>query len=269
MPSFKPVVALTRGLEVLRVVNAKRQATVRSLHQETGIDKATIVRMLETLVAEGYVMRDAERAIYAPTGRTLQLSQGYDQHLWIGSVAEPILQEIRKQIEWPVDIALFDRDAMVISRTVQERGSMFVIQDRPGFRIPLMWTSLGLAYLAFCSEEERGKIIARLARKPDKWSEPARNPKRLEKMLATVRQNGYAVTSEEYSKEFFDNKVWGIGVPVRNGSQVFAALNIMMLKSAVSQEQGVRQYLRPLQETAARIAASLTEKTAVRDAAAD
>lgn len=268
MPSFKPVIALTRGLEILRVVNQERQATVRSLHQATGTDKATIVRMLETLVAEGYVMRDAERAVYAPTGRTLLLSQGYDQHLCINAVAEPILQEVRKQVEWPIDIALFDRDAMVIARTVQERGSMFVIRDRPGFRIPLLWTSLGLAYLAFCNEGERGKIIACLAEKPDKWSEPARNPKRLQKMLATVRENGYAVTSDEYSKEFFDNKVWGIGVPVRNDTQVFAALNIMMLKSAVSQEQGVKQFLRILQNTASRIAENLTDKATAKSRAA-
>ncbi len=62
MPSFKPVIALTRGLEILRVVNEQQLTSVGALHKATGLDKATIVRMLETLEHEGYVMRDAERA---------------------------------------------------------------------------------------------------------------------------------------------------------------------------------------------------------------
>ncbi len=114
MPSFKPVIALTRGLEILRVVNQERQATIRAIHAATGLDKATIVRMLETLEHEGYVMRDPDQAIYSPTGRTLVLSQGFDQHLWIGRTAESIMNEFRKRIGWPSDLAIFDRDAMIL-----------------------------------------------------------------------------------------------------------------------------------------------------------
>ena len=73
MPSFRPVVALARGIEILRLVNDQRVSTVGSLHKATGLDKATIVRMLETLEHEGYVLRDAESATYAPTGRSLLL----------------------------------------------------------------------------------------------------------------------------------------------------------------------------------------------------
>src|SRR3546814_21063315 len=98
MPSFKPVVALTRGLEWRGAVTGDRPATVGSLHKATGLDKATVVRMLETLEHAGYIMRDGERAAYAPTGRSPLLSQGYDRHLWVGSVAEPILQEVREQV---------------------------------------------------------------------------------------------------------------------------------------------------------------------------
>ena len=155
MPSFKPVVALARGIDVLRVVNDQRSATVGSIHKATGLDKATIVRMLETLEHEGYVMRIAGHAAYAPTGRTLLLSQGYDRHLWIGSVAEPILQDVREEVGWPVDFALFDQDAMIISQTAQDRGSVFFVRRPPGYRAPVLITSLGLAYLAFCNEKDR------------------------------------------------------------------------------------------------------------------
>jgi IclR family mhp operon transcriptional activator len=257
MPSFKPVIALSRGLEVLRVVNQERQSTVGSLHKATGLDKATIVRMLETLEHEGYVLRDAERAVYTPTGRALLLAQGYDQHLWIGNVAEPIMQEFRKQIGWPSDIALFDRDAMIVAQTTRDSGSL-LINRRPGFRFPVLLTSMGRAYLAFCSEEQQATIIAKLGEIPGPDTELARHPRRLRRLLTETRQRGYALMDNEYSRDVFDNKVWALGVPVRNERQVFASINIMMLRSAVSVDEAVRQFLRPLQLTATNIAEALT-----------
>jgi IclR family transcriptional regulator, mhp operon transcriptional activator len=257
MPSFKPVIALARGLEILRVINEDGKATVRRLHEKTGLDKATIVRMLETLAHEGYVMRDADDAVYAPTGRTLLLSQGYDQHLWIGRTAEPILQEFRRQVGWPSDIAFFDRDAMVVAQTTREDSSMF-FSRRPGFRFPLLATSLGLAYLAFCGEDEQNKIIETLAAIPDRWNDLARNRKRLNKALAEIRQRGYALMDSRYSRSVFGNSVWALGTAVRTDRQVFASINIMMLRSAVPVEEGIRRYAEPLRDTAARIASALS-----------
>lgn len=259
MPSFKPVIALARGLEILRVVNDERQATVGSLHKATGLDKATIVRMLETLEHEGYVMRDAERAVYAPTGRSLLLGQGYDQHLWIGNVAEPIMQEFRKRIGWPSDIALFDRDAMIVAQTTRETNSMMIVR-RPGFRFPVLETSMGRAYLAACSEQRQAAITATLAAIPGPATELARHPRRLKKLIAETSERGYAVMDPEYSRDVFDGKVWAMGVPVRNAAQVFASINIMMLRSAVSPDEAVRQFLKPLQQTADQIAEALTGK---------
>lgn len=258
MPSFDPVIALSRGLEILRLLNEERRSTVGSLHKASGLNKATIVRMLETLAHEGYVLHDAEQGFYAPTGRCLLLSQGYDQHLWIGSIAEPIMREFRKEIGWPSDIAVFDNDAMVVAQTTRESGSM-LFSRRPGFRFPLLGTSMGRAYLAFCPEDEQARIIARLASMTGASTELARQPKKLGKLIADTRERGYALMDEAYSRDIFDGKVWAMGVPVETGGQVFASINVMMLHGAVSVEDGVRLYLAPLKATAAKIAEALTE----------
>ena len=71
MGSYKPVNAVIRGMEVLAAVNKlKGKATVGEIHRETAIDKATIVRMLETLMHAGYVYRDDDRTMYEVTGKT-------------------------------------------------------------------------------------------------------------------------------------------------------------------------------------------------------
>ena len=43
-------------------------------HRRTGLDKATIVRMLESLVHAGFVVRDEQDRAYQITGKTLMLS---------------------------------------------------------------------------------------------------------------------------------------------------------------------------------------------------
>jgi IclR family transcriptional regulator, mhp operon transcriptional activator len=206
---------------------------------------------------EGYVSRDPHRAVYAVTGRCLLLTQGYDHHIWVGKIAEPVMREFRKQIGWPSDIAVFDHDAMAVAQTTREPGSL-LFSRRPGFRFPLLATSMGLAYLAFCGEEEQSRIIARLAAVPGKWTEPARHPRQLTQMLAGIRARGYALMSDEYSGEVFENKVWALGVPIRGERRVFASMNVMLLRSAAGIEDGVRDYLTPLQHAAARIAALLS-----------
>lgn len=261
MPSFKPVIALSRGLEILRVVNEEGVATVRAIHRETGLDKATIVRMLETLEHEGYVMRDPDQPIYVPTGRTLLLSQGYDQHLWIGAVAEPILGEFRARIGWPSDVAICDRDAMVVVQTTRGRQGPLSFNRKAGFRASVLMTSLGRAYLAFCDPAEREKIVTHLATLPGPWNDLARQPRKLATLLDQVRKDGFAVMDTAYGDQEYGGMVWAFGVPVKAGDKVYASMNMMMLKTAVSMEEAREKFLGPLQETADRLAEALTLKS--------
>ncbi|MDF0732779.1 helix-turn-helix domain-containing protein [Pseudomonas entomophila] len=254
--SFKPVEAVSRALNVLRVVNEERQSTVASIHRQTGLDKATIVRMLETLGHEGYVARDPERAVYYPTARTLLLSQGFESSRWIASVAESTLSRFRNAIGWPSDIALFDRDAMVVVQTSRGSGPLS-FNRQPGFRSPMLVTSIGLTYLAFCDRNERERIIERLADSPEEWNDLARQPQRLATILDEVREQGYAVMGADYSEKVFSGNVWAIGVPVIQGEKLFATMNIMLLKSAVSLDEARQNLLPMLLETAAEIAGNL------------
>jgi IclR family mhp operon transcriptional activator len=54
MPSFPPVQSVQRALALLTELNRQRVTSVGELHQRTGLPKPTIVRLLETLIAEGF-----------------------------------------------------------------------------------------------------------------------------------------------------------------------------------------------------------------------
>ncbi len=250
MPSFKPVVALLRGLDVLQAVNAAREATVGSVHAATGLDKATVVRMLETLEHAGYIVRVAGRPAYVPSWRTLQLSQGYDLQRSLGAAAEPILTDFRKSIGWPSDLAICDRGAMIVVQTSREQGPLS-LNRRPGYQAPILSTSLGRAYLAFCPDEERQAILAQIAARPNAESVDL---SKADAILAEVRERGFSVMDSTYSDREYEGLVWAIAVPVMNGERACASVNILMLRNAMSYEMAVDRLLEPLKATAARLA---------------
>ncbi len=239
MPSYKPVNAVLRSFDVLAAVNKLRgRASVGELHRETTLDKATIVRMLETLIHAGYVVRDEDRAIYEVTGKTLLLCAGYDRHRAMARIVGPIMSDFRNQIGWPSDVAIFDRDAMLVVETSRQTGPMLV-NRHPGYRAPILATSLGLAYLAFIDPLEREQVLAREAEDPAAWNDIARDPNAADRLFAGIRERGYATMHEEYSRIEYARQISTVGVPILHDGTAVAAMNVLFLKNAVPIAQAV------------------------------
>jgi IclR family transcriptional regulator, mhp operon transcriptional activator len=256
--SFKPVETVGRALSVLRAVNAEREASVASIHNATKIDKATIVRMLETLIHEGYIEKDEGHSTYHATGRTLLLSNGYSWPRSIAVAAGQILEEHRAKVGWPSDVAVFDHDAMVIAET--SRGSSVLsLQRSPGYRLPLLLTSAGLAYIAHVDPERRAAILTRVLNGRDGSDYSTMDRAGWEARFEEIRSQGYAAMTQEYSKRISAEALWAIAVPIGPASQVFGALNLILIRNAISEREAVRKYLPSLKKTAAEIAARLQE----------
>ncbi len=251
MASYKPVAAVLRGLEILRLVSQGRRATVKALHAATGYDKATIVRMLETLIHAGYVVQDAEAGGYRVSGRVLQLASGYDRLQQSAELAAPTLARFRAEVGWPSDFALRDGDAMIVAGTSREPGPL-AFNRRPGFRAPILETSIGRAYLAFCPEEERQQILAQL-RAVGVRIPPAAD---LDALLAQVRDEGVAIMDAAYSEREYNGKLWAMAVPVCDGERVYGAINMMMLSQAVTEARARADYLPGLRQVAREVAAA-------------
>lgn len=259
MSSYEPIIALQRGLSVLAVVNKERRASLKTIYEETGLNKATIIRMLETLTHEGYVAKTA-RSTYVPTGRTLLLSQGYDLTSRVGDIAAPVLAEFRRKIGWPSDFALHGDDSMIIVQTGRERGPLYFRRES-GHRAPMLTTSMGQAYLAFCAAEQRERIIEQLAAVPDPRNELARDRLALERNLAEVRAKGFATMHRSHSQQEYGGKVWGMAAPVHDGRFVYGAVDILLLRSASSEAAAIDRFLGPLQTVAARLGKAIGLET--------
>ena len=67
MASYEPVRAIQRGLAVLRAVSEHGPITIVDLVERCGFPQPTMVRILETLIAEGYIYRVAGEPKYRVT----------------------------------------------------------------------------------------------------------------------------------------------------------------------------------------------------------
>ncbi|MBN9469355.1 MAG: helix-turn-helix domain-containing protein [Bosea sp.] len=260
MASYKPVTAALRVLDVLAAVNmANGRATVGETHRLTGIDKATIVRMLETLQHAGYVMRDEANAVYQVTGKTLLLSNSYDRHSVVAALIADELTAFRREIGWPSDVAILDNDAMLVIKSSRE-GAPITFSRPPGYRAPMLATSLGLAYVAFCPQGERAEIFKRVAADPKATNELIRSPEKLAAKIESVRRLGYATMDESYSRLMYEGKIYSIGVPIMFDERVFATMNVIYLLSALTPAQAEARLLTPLQAVADKMGRILASK---------
>lgn len=245
MPCYRPVTAALRSLEILRVVSRLGEASVGLIHQETGIDKATIVRMLQTLIHAGYVVCDRPAA-YRVTVRTMELSSGARQLDTYKAISAPILAGLSKSADALSIFAVHDEDAMVVvaksngEETFRERG--------PGFRAPILLTSLGRAYLAHCRPDTRGGILEKVR----SMSPASRLPStaRIEAMLKGVRRQGFAVIDDAYSRREYGGHAHAVAVPVSAGGRLIGAVNLMLDRRKVGLLETVRHLVPQLQRVA-------------------
>jgi IclR family mhp operon transcriptional activator len=250
--------ALHRGLLILRALN-DGHAQLRAISAATKLPKSTTARMLETLVADGYVAQDAQKG-YHVTARVLTLSRGYNANEFLLKAAQPVLEGLRQQQVWPSDLAVFDQDAMVVLDTGRDPGTLS-LNRTVGSRLPVLVTSLGRAFLGFADPELIDRTLSRLARSADPFDAPAKSAAATRRLLAQVRRQGYATGDREYQRT-----TRTLAVPVLVNSTPVASLNIMVVPSAMSIEQVVKSLLPALSAAAKTIGTVLSRTSPVRSA---
>jgi IclR family mhp operon transcriptional activator len=261
MPSYEPVTALMRGLDVLRAVNRLNSASVREIHALTGLNAPTVVRMLETLIHAGFVRRHPQQAIYLPTGKTLELSGGYALHREVGVAAMPVMTRLRQAVGWPSDVGVFDGDAMVVAHTSRGEGR-FLFERRTGFRAPILATSLGRAYLAFCDNADRERALVLAARSPEPWNTILQRPEALEQDLAAIRAAGFACMEESYARREYGGLASAIAVPVLAQGRAVASLNLMYLRDAMDLDTVVQRMMPLLRDAASELSLAVGRREA-------
>lgn len=253
MPSYEPVRAIQRGFAVLRAISEYGPMTIADLVARCSFPQPTVVRVLETLIAEGYVYRQAGKSTYVVTGRTLALSRGFDSKSRLLEISAPIVDQMHSKIGWPSNLAVFDRDAMVIMYS--NRASLGLsLPRRTGARIPLVATGVGLVTLAFMPEEERKTALSRAQETGGRWDNDPRIASRLVAKLAQIHRDGHAFADEEYLEAVYQSRIWAVAVPIlTKEGRVLAAISSLVLSVAGERRRLLQTILPSLRNAAATI----------------
>jgi IclR family mhp operon transcriptional activator len=254
--SYPPVEAVHRAFEVLRSVNRLRIASVNCIHEETGMPKSTIVRMLETLMAEGYVARDNMCGGYRVTGKVSELTSGYEGISRIIEVARPFAIELTLKIKWPIALGTIHGDAVVIDFWTGTISPWTHTSTVLGIRPDLRKSAMGRACLAFSSFEELETHMARFRADPTEEFN-ALEEQRLRSLLERVRADGYAVRDPR-TKPYRTNT---FATPIREGSEARAVMSISFFKTAIPPAEIADRIVAPLLETARKVEGALAAIT--------
>lgn len=249
MADYKPVRALERGLDVLRALNLHNGVSVQHLARKTGIHRTTVQRLLETLRAQGYVKKSASDESYRLALGVRRLSEGFNDDAWVASAAEPLLAELHQKVLWPANLATLDVDAMTIRESTHRHSPFSIHHATVGQRLPMLRTALGQVYLGHCPQSEREEILALLASSRGPDAALARDAAFVREMVRRVRGAGYAAKVGDQEK-----RIGALAVPVMRGARVFATLNIVFFRTALTLPSAVAKYLAPLRQTAEAIA---------------
>ncbi len=266
MPSFEPVRAIIRGLQVLRVISEDGPLAALDIGKRVALPQPTIVRILETLISAGYIYRLERSALYGVTARTLTLSKGFAATSRLVQLATPIIEELRTEIGWPSNLATYEQGQMSIAYTNRSEHGMS-ISSRLGARIPVLVTGVGVAYLAHLPADELERVLSQLRTSDSRWDTNPRMLEGLDERLEEVRRNGYALAEQAYLDEIYHSRIWAVAVPVVVDGRVTACLSSLILSSAGPQSRLMGKVLPPLKRAAQAIADRLAEDAGMLDMA--
>jgi IclR family transcriptional regulator, mhp operon transcriptional activator len=246
---YKEVRGLSRGLSLLRALNgmAGGSGAVVELARATGIHRTTVKRLLETLRTEGFVDQKDEGALYTLTFEVRRLSEGYVASDWIDRVAAPAMWAHLRSLSWPSDLATPDGGFMIVRESTHRQSLLSQHRATIGYRIPMLVSSLGRAWLSYCTDEEREGTLSILRARADDIGAAARDSRYVDRILTDTRRRGYGINDGEWLSEV---NVSAIAFPIRRGAHAIAAINLVLVRDAVPMRDIQARYV-PLLKTLA------------------
>lgn len=254
MTSTRPIRALLRGLEVLHVLNQHNGATVSEVASAIALPRTTTYRILETLCHAGYAYRAASDERYRLTILVRGLSDGFDDEAWVTQIARPYMYELCAELVWPIAIATLSGSTMLIRQTTDHRSPLAVEKRGPGFRVPILGSASGAAYLTWCPKEQRDALLDLLAKSRRPEDQAAANRKKVYDLLQETRKRGYAAwrrprrVSDELS----------LSVPILAGERLLAALTIRFSSTAIAEAEAIQRFIPRLRAVAQQIGDDFT-----------
>ncbi len=262
--SVKTVRALERGLQVFRALDNDEGCSLQHLHTQTGMAKPTLLRLLLTLEQQGFVWRAMGDGLYRRKLVVTEAAPGSARQRELGEIAGPYLERLQRKAIWPSDLLVVRNNRLIAAETSRKRSGLALDFYPIGFRVDFFLSAPGRAYLAWCSDTERERILAFHRRHPPAIprSLTVMNSE-LPAILERTRHQGYGARDPQFGgsqkpMSEFDDGLDAIAVPVLQGQRVLACINLVWMRKYRLRSKIVRDHLADLKATAAEIGEAAT-----------
>ena len=183
---------LLRGLTVLRsFAPGWAQQTHSEIMERTGLPKATVSRLLKSLITFGWLSLDTDGKTYRLSPVLLVQAHTLRQGLpWLAALSK-LMQSVSSKHSINVGLAYPDGLSMVYVETVRTAKRWSSRQIVAGQRIPMESTALGQAYLASMQPDALAEIVSQIKASKAAMSEASWNALRDEIHASILRMQSH------------------------------------------------------------------------------
>jgi IclR family mhp operon transcriptional activator len=253
--------AISRAIAVLSAVNRDGPITMMGIARAAQIPYPTASRIVHTLLDEGLIEREPSRKRYRVTSLVQTLSTGFQHEDALVSVSRPLIEELCRQIGWPVALATRVGPRMMLRDSTHNMTSLTFSNYYPGFTLPISECATGKVYLSHCEKEDLEMII-------DGWTAIDNESSRSglvmvgdDFMLNKIRHDGYAIQARN-THNAEPGKTSSLAVPIiSEDGRLLAALGMVYFVSAMSIDEAAAEFVKPLKACAAKIAEAVQEQS--------
>lgn len=213
--------SVTNALRILKSFSTfEPTQRVSDLAQSLGLAKSTVSRLLTTLAHEGFVVKDKKTGEYRLGLAVLTLGGILTNELEIHKEASPVMNKLVTDTGETAHLSILDGlDTIYIHK--EECNHPVRILTHLGRKNPAYCTSSGRVLLAFHEKNIVEDVIIQGLHAYT--SKTITDPDKLRKNLEVIRENGYAVSTEELTLG-----TRSVSAPIRDYTgKVVAAINVV------------------------------------------
>lgn len=253
-----PIRSVSRALAMLRQINRDKTMNMKELAEAIAVPYPTAVRLVQTLIYEGFIERQATRHHYQVTDLAKSLSCGIDYPEDIVRIGRPYITDLTEKTGWPLAIARRVGAFMVIQDSTHSLTTLTLSEYNPGFALPIHASASGLLYLAHCKPKTRSQILKSLDNRfiNNRSAELNLLSTADDGIFEKVLHDGYAMYQyNPFTKD--KGKTSSLAVPIIQNGEFIGALALIFFVAAMKGEQAVAKYLPSLKEAARAISNDL------------
>ncbi len=153
--------ALGRGLMILRAFDiGEPYLGNAAIAERTGLAKATVSRLTQTLLELGYLLYRADLGKYELAPSVLALCHAYLGNMPVPGVARPAMLELAHDAK--VNVGLGIRDGLRMVYVESALGEPMSGRQRVGLSVPIHLSAMGLACIGGMTVEQRDALSREL-----------------------------------------------------------------------------------------------------------